>query len=65
MSKILNVKENGQSIYDIKIERDYSGLESVLIELGTKGHRVCIVSDHTISGFYLNSVMEIVKEQEA
>lgn len=62
MSKIINVKENGNPIYDIRIENDYKALGSVLRELGTSGHRVCIVSDTTISAHYMNEVVEIVKD---
>lgn len=62
MSKILNVKENDMPIYDIYIENDYSMLHKILEKLETKGHRICIVSDTTISQYYMNEVLEIVKD---
>lgn len=63
MSKVLKVKDNGKVIYDIKIESDYSSLESVLEELQTQGHRICIVTDSAIAAHYLDEVMQIVKKQ--
>lgn len=62
MSKILSVKENGIPSYDIRIEQDYKGLEQVFRELKTSGHRICIVSDTTISKYYMENVVEIAKD---
>ena len=62
MSKILQVKENGVPIYDIKIENNYDGFASVLRALKTSGHRICIVSDTTISKYYMKEVVEIAKD---
>lgn len=62
MGKLLTVKENGQPIYDIKIEKDYKAFAKVLRDLGTSGHRICIVSDTTISKFYMEEVVEIAKD---
>lgn len=62
MSKILTVKENNTPIYDIYIENDYSMLYKILEKLETKSHRICIVSDTTISQHYMNEVLEIVKD---
>lgn len=62
MSKILNVKENGEPIYDIRIEENYDAFEDVLRQLKTAGHRICIVSDTTISRHYMEDVIEIAKD---
>ena len=62
MGKILNVKENGKLIYDIRIESDYKALKDVFRELKTEGHRICIVSDTTISNFYMEEVVDIAKD---
>lgn len=49
-------------IYDIYIENDYSMLHKILENLETRTHRICIVSDTTISQYYMNEVLEIVKD---
>ena len=51
MSKLIHVKENGKQIYDITIESNYNKLKQVFSNLNIAGHRVCIVSDTTISGY--------------
>ena len=63
MSKLIHVKENGKQIYDITIESNYNKLEQVFSKLNIAGHRVCIVSDTTISGYYMEEVMSIAKKQ--
>lgn len=65
MSKKLTVKENELPIYDIYIESSYENLGKVLQNLNTTGHRICIVSDTTISKHYMNEVLEIVKDYAA
>lgn len=62
MGKIINVKENGKLIYDIRIESDYKALKDVFRELKIEGHRICIVSDTTISNFYMEEVVDIAKD---
>ena len=62
MSKTLTVKENGTPIYNIYIEKDYKAFDSVLRELKTSGHRICIVSDTSISKYYMEDVVEIAKD---
>lgn len=62
MSKLLTVTENNSPIYNIMIENDYHRLHEVFEQLNTKAHRICIVSDTTISKHYLNTVLEIAKD---
>ena len=62
MGKILNVKENGTPIYDIRIEDSYKAFDQVLRELKTAGHKICVVSDTTISKYYMEEVVEIAKD---
>lgn len=60
MSQLLTVRENSQPIYDIMIEDDYKNLYRVFEKLKTKEHRICIVTDSTISQYYLEQVTDIV-----
>lgn len=62
MSEILTVKENDIPIYDIYIENNYNMLHKILENLETKSHRICIVSDTTISQHYMDEVLEITKD---
>lgn len=62
MEQILTVKKANEPIYDIMIESDYSKLSSVFEKLDTKAHKICIVSDSTVSKYYLNEVLEILKD---
>lgn len=62
MGKIISVTENGTPIYDIRIENSYKEFDKVLRQLKTAGHRICIVSDTTISKYYMEEVVEIVKD---
>lgn len=62
MGKVLNVKENGTPIYDIRIEDSYKAFAQVLRELKTARHKICVVSDTTISKYYMEEVVEIAKD---
>ena len=62
MSKLIQVKENGTPIYDIRIEHNYDALKEVFSSLHTSGHRICIVSDTTISHYYMEEVVDIAKD---
>lgn len=62
MSKLIQVKENGIPIYDIRIEHNYDALKEVFSSLHTSGHRICIVSDTTISHYYIDEVVDIAKD---
>lgn len=62
MSKLIQVKENGTPIYDIRIEHNYNALKEVFSSLHTSNHRICIVSDTTISHFYMEEVVDIAKD---
>lgn len=62
MSKLIQVKEHGTPIYDIRIEHNYNALKEVFSSLHTSGHRICIVSDTTIGHFYMQEVVDIAKD---
>lgn len=62
MSKRIQVKENNITIYDIYIEHNYNALEEVFRSLKTSGHRICVVSDTTISHYYMEEVVDIAKD---
>lgn len=62
MSKQITVHYEGNPIYDITIEKDYSKLASVIKEQVASEHRICIVSDSSVASFYLEAVVNIAKE---
>ncbi|MBQ1688917.1 MAG: 3-dehydroquinate synthase [Lachnospiraceae bacterium] len=62
MGKTIVVKEHETPIYEIRIENSYAHFDEVLRQLKIAGHRVCIVSDTTISKYYMKDVVEIVKD---
>ncbi len=61
MGKVITVHYNKKPIYNITIAQDFRGVADVLEELKTKRHRLCIVTDSTVSAKYLEDVMDIVK----
>lgn len=60
MSRKLTIHKEGKAIYDIAIERDYRGLESLLSTLDVKGHRALIVTDSNIGIHYAKEVVQII-----
>lgn len=62
MSKIITVHYDNNPLYDIHIERDYSGLKDLLCSLGVNGRKVCIVTDSHVGPLYSNEILSIAKE---
>lgn len=59
MGRVITVHYDKRPVYDITIEQDFEGLASVLEKLGTKGRRLCIVTDSSVGKYYLDKVMDI------
>lgn len=62
MNKNLTVKYNDSPIYDIILAEDYNNLSIELNKLETKDKKLCIVSDSTVSTFYLDKLREVLKD---
>lgn len=59
-SSKLTVNYNGQPTYQISIEDDYENLPSVIKELQVENRKLMIVSDSTVSKYYLNECKSIL-----
>lgn len=61
-SNRITIKEDNEPIYDIVIAKDYGLLQEELKALNLTGRKVCIVTDSTVSGLHLSSLLEILKD---
>jgi 3-dehydroquinate synthase len=61
MNSNITVNYDNVPIYDIILTDNYSLLYKELDKLETKNKKICIVSDSTVSNFYLNELIEITK----
>ena len=62
MSERLTVHDkNGNSIYDIVIEKSFERLSEELKALNIENRRVCIITETTVDGIYGDLVQNIVK----
>ncbi len=52
MSKTIVVHADGQPIYSIQMEQDFSGLAETLAPLEAKGRRLCLVVDSHVASFH-------------
>lgn len=59
MSKKITIHKENKPVYDIMIEKDYSGLENLLSGLTLEGHRALIIAD-TNSNIHSAEVAEII-----
>lgn len=62
MSKKITVHYHDKPIYDIWIERDYSGLATLLSAFDLAAHKICIVTDSHVEAHYAEEVLEIARE---
>lgn len=63
MSDRLTVHDkNGNSIYDIVIEKDFAKLREELKALSTENRKVCIVTEATVDKIYGDTVLDLVKD---
>lgn len=58
----MSVHRDGKAIYDIILSRSFGGLSHELSALGASGRRICIVTDSTVAGLYLDQVASIFKD---
>ena len=63
MSERLTVHDkNGNDIYDIVINKDFSGLGEELLRLKPENRRVCIVTETTVDELYGTQILSLVSE---
>lgn len=63
MSERLTVHDkNGNSVYDIVIEKDFFKLKEELKALNTENRRVCVVTETTVDSIYGDTVLKLVKD---
>ncbi len=61
MAEKLTVHRDGQAIYDIILDTSFAGLPEQVKKLGTGERRMCIVTDTTVAGLYLDQVQALLK----
>lgn len=62
MSKTITVHYKDKALYDIIIERDYSGLAGLLSKLELAEHKLCIVTDSHVEPHYAEEVLQIAQK---
>lgn len=62
MPKTLTVHQNGKAIYDIVLDTSFDGLKGRVERLQTESRRMCIVTDTTVAGLYLEQVKRILEQ---
>lgn len=61
MKKRLTVYQNGAAIYDIVLTQSFDGLAAEMAGLNVEERKLCIVTDSTVAGLYLEEVKEQLK----
>lgn len=62
MEQLIVKDVNSNPIYEIKFEEDFDGLVPLLHSLNAEGRKLCVVSDSTVAGLYLDTVTGILKK---
>lgn len=62
MGRLINIQYDNKPLYNINIERDFSGLSGIFGSLGAKKRKLCILTDSTVGSHYLGTVMDIARE---
>ena len=58
MERRMTVHQDGNPIYDIVMSDSFGSLATEVAKLAVDGRRICIVSDSTVAGLYLEEVRE-------
>ena len=58
MERRMTVHQNGNPIYDIVMSDSFGSLATEVAKLAVEGRRICIVTDSTVAGLYLEEVRE-------
>lgn len=62
MSKRITVHYENNPLYEISIEKDYSRLADILVEMDLQNHKICIVTDSHVAPHYADEVLEIARQ---
>ncbi len=62
MERRMTVHRDGKPIYDIILSQSFDGLAREAEALGAAGRRICIVTDSTVAGLYLEQVSAIFRD---
>ena len=62
MSRKITIHKENSPIYDIIIEKDYSGLAPLLSTLELEGHRALIITDSNVGIHYAAQVADIISK---
>ena len=58
MERRMTVHQDGNPIYDIVMSNSFGSLAPEVAKLAVEGRRICIVTDSTVAGLYLEEVRE-------
>lgn len=58
MENRMTVHLQGKPIYEIVREQSFEQLPEEMKKLGVEGRKLCVVTDSTVAGYYLDEVME-------
>ena len=58
MERRMTVHQDGNPIYDIVMSDSFGSLAPEVAKLAVEGRRICIVTDSTVAGLYLEEVRE-------
>ena len=58
MERRMTVHQDGNPIYDIVMSDSFGSLATEVAKLAVEGRRICIVTDSTVAGLYLEEVRE-------
>lgn len=58
MERRITVHQDGNPIYDIVMSDSFGSLATEVAKLAVEGRRICIVTDSTVAGLYLEEVRE-------
>ena len=56
MERRMTVHQDGNPIYDIVMSDSFGSLATEVAKLAVEGRRICIVTDSTVEGLYLEEV---------
>ena len=54
--------KDGVAIYDIVFRESFSYLEEILLQCGTRKHRICVVSDSNVAPLYMEQVKAVAEK---
>lgn len=60
MTERIKVHQDGQAIYDIVIENDFSALGEEIKRLGIENRKLCVVTDSNVAPIYLDEVKTVL-----